>query len=206
MKNKITSIELAQLIAHPDDPNKMSKLNFSKLVNCIKQTKRYEPLIVRPAPDAPGLFQLINGHNRCRALAQLGKKNADCIVWNIDDAQTDLFLATLNRLGGFDRLEKKLNLLKRLSKKFTTPQLAKLLPYSPKQIDRLLNLKKSSPQPAPNTSKNNLKEPLVFFLSQNQYKIIAHALSNAINTKSSTINAAKNAQALTKIAQNFLSV
>ena len=100
MTNSTQSIALDKLAAHPDNPNQQSKVNFAKLVRNIERTGRYEPLIVRPCPDKAERFQIINGYHRCHALAKLGYKTADCIVWDIDNEETDILLTTLNRLGG----------------------------------------------------------------------------------------------------------
>ena len=51
MENRMHSIELEKLIDHPDNPNKMSDSTFRKLVRNIKQSSRYEPIVVRPAPQ-----------------------------------------------------------------------------------------------------------------------------------------------------------
>src|SRR4030042_2854997 len=107
MENEIHKIELAQLDFHPDNPNRQSKVNFARLVRNIERTGRYEPLLVRPCPNKKNRFQLINGEHRCRALAKLGFKTADCIVWDVDDEQTDILLATLNRLRRAGQLFKK---------------------------------------------------------------------------------------------------
>ena len=137
----IQAIAIKKLVPHPDNPNRQSKINFAKLVRNIERTGMYEPLVVRPHPEKKGFFQLINGHHRCRALEQLGYKQANVIVWDIDDEQTDILLATLNRLGGSDELSKKLVLLKRLSENFKTKELGRLLPQTARQIERLVNLK-----------------------------------------------------------------
>jgi ParB/RepB/Spo0J family partition protein len=165
MTNSIKSIPLDKLDAHPDNPNKQSRVNFGKLVRNIERTGLYEPLIVRPSPDKRGHFQIINGHHRCHALTKLGYKSADCIMWEIDDEQTDILLATLNRLGGSDNLGKKLKLLKRLNKRFDGGELAKLLPLKQKQIERLANLKVPS-GPAKINAKHFLS-PLVFAKKRN---------------------------------------
>jgi len=115
MANSIRSIALEKLIAHPDNPNRMSNANLAKLVRNIERTGRYEPITVRPHPQKKDCFQIINGYHRCHALTKLGYKTADCIVWDIDDKQTDILLATLNRL-----------------------------PATAKQIERLTNLKMPS--------------------------------------------------------------
>jgi hypothetical protein len=210
MANSIQSIPLDKLIAHPDNPNRMSKANLAKLVRNIERTGRYEPLIVRPCltsgsttlTTCRGCFQIINGEHRCRALAKLGHKTADCIVWDIDDEQTDVLLATLNRLGGSDELGKKLNLLKRLNKRMESAELAKLLPQTAKQIKRLTNLK--MPSTPPKTDAKCFSNPMVFFVDDTQQETIENALSLAQELGDEKTKAAKRAAALAKIAGYFL--
>jgi len=199
--NSIQSIALDKLDFHPDNPNKQSRVNFAKLVRNIERTGRYEPLVVRPCSEKAGHFQIINGHHRCHALDKLGYETADCIIWDINDEETDILLATLNRLGGSDELGKKLKLLKRLNKKMEAGELAKLLPQTAKQIERLTNLKRPS---AP--AKINAKcfaNPLVFFVNDTQQQQIERALSLVEEPKAEMTKAAKRAAALTHIAGYF---
>ncbi len=204
MTNSIQSIALDKLDFHPDNPNKQSRVNFAKLVRNIDRTGRYEPLVVRPSPKKTGRFQIINGHHRCHALAKLGCETADCIVWDVNDEEADILLATLNRLGGSDQLGKKLKLLKRLNQKMATGQLAKLLPQTAKQIERLTNLKKPGA-----TVKMNAKcfvNPLVFFVNDTQQQQIERALSLVEETEAGMSKAAKRADALAHIAQYFFNM
>ena len=201
MTNSIQSIALDKLEFHPDNPNKQSKVNFAKLVRNIERTGRYEPLIVRPCLKKAGRFQIINGHHRCQALIRLGYETADCIIWDINDEETDILLTTLNRLGGSDQLNKKLKLLKRLNKRLESRELAKLLPQTAKQIERLTNLKRPS---AP--AKINAKcfaNPMVFFVNDAQQQQIERALSLVEEPKAEMTKAAKRAAALAHIAQIF---
>jgi hypothetical protein len=202
MTNKLESITLDKLVRHPDNPNRMSRTNFGKLVRNIERTGRYEPLVVRPCPDKRGCFQIINGEHRCRALAELGYKKADCIIWDVDDEQTDILLATLNRLGGSDGLGKKLALLNRLNKRLEPAKLAKLLPQKQKQIERLTNLKMPA-QPA-KTAAKLFANPMVFFLTDTQHQTVEEALSLAKESKDEKTNIIKNSAALTHIASYFL--
>jgi ParB/RepB/Spo0J family partition protein len=207
MTNSIQSIALDKLVAHPDNPNQQSKVNFAKLVRNIEWTGRYEPLIVRPCPDNTGLYQIINGHHRCHALTKLGYKAAECIVWDIDDEQTDILLATLNRLSGSDQLGKKLKLLKRLNSRLESGELAKLIPQTRKQIERLSNLRMPS-LPAKINAKSSVN-PMVFFLDDRRQQVVEKALSlaeqnnSAIAGKAGT-KAAKRSAALTYMAQHLL--
>lgn len=202
MTNSIRSIALDKLVAHPGNPNRMSKANFRKLVRNIERTGRYEPIVVRPHPEKTGFFQIINGEHRCEALRRLGQKQADAVVWDINDEQTDILLATLNRLGGSDEPGKKLALLQRLNKKMASGQLAKLLPYKRKQIERLVNLKRPT-VPAVKEA-GSFVTALVFFVSDAQRQGIEDALSLVKEPKSKMTNAAKRAAALTHIAGYFL--
>jgi len=205
MTNQIKSIAIDRFVPHPHNPNRMSKANFAKLVRNIKFSGRYEPLVVRPCPDKPDYFQIINGHHRWQALVQLGYEQADTVVWEIDDQQTDVLLATLNRLTGSDVLDRKIALLARLNDNMQSRELAKLLPMNAKQIERLTNLKDSL-QRASRIEHRELSfaNPLVFFVNDKQQKVIERALSFAGQAKELKTKAATNATALTEIAEAYL--
>jgi len=206
MTNSVQSIPIEKLTTHPDNPNEMSKVNFERLVRNIEGSGRYEPLIVRPSPTGEGFFQIINGEHRYRALRKLGYERAECVVWDVDDKQTDILLATLNRLCGSEKLSKKLKLLKRLKRRMETKELAKLLPQSAKQIERLVNLQRPIGPVKIETS--SFANPLVFFVDEHQKKIIEEALSHTdekgcesgkVGTKAS-----RRAAALVQVAEYFI--
>ena len=203
MGNVVQSISLDRLIAHPDNPNRMSKGNFSKLVRNIERTSLYEPLTVRRQGE---YFQIINGHHRLEALKKLGYAAADCVVWDIDDEEVDVLLATLNRLCGRDILDKKLILLRRLNEKMLAQELARLLPLTGKQIERLANLKLPA-LPAKGQAKAGgmcFAVPLVFFVNESQQRIIEEAILKAECTEKEKTKAQRRAEALTKIAEKYL--
>lgn len=202
MSNAIKTIPIDQLVRHPDNPNRMSKATFAKLVRNIKRTGRYEPLVVRPHPGREGFFQVINGHHRLQALKELGHKAADSIVWDIDDEQTQILLATLNRLTGNDVLERKLELLRKLSERMQPKELARLLPQTASQIERLTNLKLPT-GPAPVDS-SAFATPLVFFVNDQQHQVIEQALSAAEQSQVHKTKALQKSASLTHIARFFL--
>ena len=220
MVNQIQSISLEKLVAHPDNPNRMSKGKFAKLLRNIERTGRYEPLVVRPCPykscrccdkrnpndDRKTCFQIINGHNRWRALKELGYKTAEVIIWDVDDQDTDIMLATLNRLGGSDVLDKKLTLLERLNQsafRGQASELTKLVPHTANQIKRLTQLTISDCRKAVDNRKSQTLNPLVFFLSDEQQATVLKALSAQMKEQKKT-KAVKNAAALTSMAQDFI--
>ncbi len=231
-KNRVSRIAIDKLIAHPDNPNRMSKANFAKLVRNIERTGRYEPLIVRPCPqknchscarlsslpasrdrnpddDRKTCFQIINGHHRWQALRELGYETAEAIVWDIDDQHADILLATLNRLGGSDVLDKKMALLKRLNQRMEARELAKLLPQTARQIERLTSILDTRLSIPDEHRASRIKyRALVFFVNDKQQEIVENALSAALTSASEVegqrTKAAKNAAALTYIAQQFI--
>jgi ParB/RepB/Spo0J family partition protein len=202
MSDKIRRVSLEKLRAHPDNPNRMSRGDFSKLVRNIKRTERYEPIVVRPHPRRKGCFQIINGHHRCQALRKLGHKTAQVVVWDVDDEQTDLLLATLNRLHGRDILEKKLALLRRLSGRMATQDLARLVPQTRGQLERLIHLKPLSR--AVIREADAFAAPVVFFVSKEQQRAIEAALSLAAAGSEASSRTARRAAALTQIASHFV--
>jgi len=202
MKNcESKAIAISKLAVHPDNPNVMSEATFGKLVRNIERTGLYEPIVVRPHPKKKDYFQIINGHHRIKALEKLGRKVADCVVWDVGDEQTVVLLATLNRLTGSDVLTKKIELLKELKERFGAVDLAKILPQTRKQIEQLTNLKLNSIHIKVNAE--NFAVPIVFFVSAEQNKIIEEAL-NSIIPKPGQTKTQYRARALTEIAEKFL--
>ena len=202
MGNSIVTIEMERLVAHPDNPNRMCKGNFAKLVRNIKRTGRYEPIVVRPDLQRRDCYQIINGHHRCRALAELGYKEADCVVWDVDDEETDILISTLNRLCGSDEVGKKLALLKRMSERMGMGELAKLLPHTKKQIQHLANFKLPARETNGKLSITS-RNPMVFFLTDEQKRVVEEALS-AVEADNEKTKAIKKANALAYIAKRFL--
>jgi len=192
MSAKIRQIALEKLVSHPDNPNRMSRAAFAKLARNIERTGHYEPLVVRPHPDRRGLFQIINGHHRCHALKKLRHATADVVIWDVDDEQTDLLLVTLNRLGGRDTLSKKLDLLRRLRLRQSPRALAKLLPQTRGQLERLMASKPMAPVTA--QPGDDFAIPVA----------IEQALATAGARADATTRAARRAAGLTTIANCFL--
>ncbi|MCX5647001.1 MAG: ParB/RepB/Spo0J family partition protein [Phycisphaerae bacterium] len=203
MITKIRHIPLDKLVPHPGNPNQMSRGNFQKLVRNIERTGRYEPLVVRPCPGQCGYFQIIHGRHRCEALRQLGHETAEAVVWDIDDEQTDILLATLNRLQGRDTLDKKLALLRRLSVTLEIRQLARLLPQTRGQLDRLVNAKPLAR--GPSGKPGTFVKPMVFFVDATQEHAIEEAISQtATGLPDGQTRALGRAAALTCVARCFL--
>ena len=202
VSNKVRSVGLEKLSAHPGNPNRMSKAAFRKLVRNIKRSGRYEPLVVRPRRGRAGFYEIINGHHRAEALRELGYEAADVVVWDVDDRETDVLLATLNRLGGSDMVDKRAVLLRRLSRRMNGGELAKLLPVSVGQIERLVRL--PVPQAPAGAEGAVFARPMVFFVDGEQQEIIERALSAAAGKAGGDVKAKRRSAALAEMARVYI--
>ena len=201
----IQEIPIELLKEHPENSNFMNAPTAQKLRRHIEQTGRYEPLTVRPHPVEEGKFQVINGHNRLWILRALEYQNVNCIVWKLDDQQTRLYLATLNRLSGQDIPERRAILLDNLLHSFDIDELGFLLTDDRKQIEQLerlahFEIKNFS---ADCNNKGNLKVSFIidFMLDELEAKELNLALDLVINTEKKRIS---RSQALEKLASFYI--
>jgi ParB-like chromosome segregation protein Spo0J len=133
-------VPLGDLTPHPLNSNVMPEDLREKLKAHIKRTGRYPFVVVRPSPEEPGRFQILDGHHRVEILRELGHDEARCDVWNVDDREAKLLLATLNRLEGQDSPIRRAQLIHELLGEMSLPDLAGLLPETDKQLEELESL------------------------------------------------------------------
>ena len=201
----LQDIPVDLLVAHPENSNFMNAEALKKLRRHIERTGRYEPLTVRPHPSEEGKFQVINGHNRLRVLRALNYQTAHCIVWNLDDDHTRLYLATLNRLSGNDIPERRAALLESLLATFDIDELSTLLPDDTKQLEELQRLSRLEPDEVVgrNTGgeKFQVSAILTFMLEESEVKEVNLALDLILNAGKKGLS---RAQALVRLAHFYL--
>lgn len=77
-------------------------------------------------------------------LKELGYKEVDCEVWNVDDKETALLLTTLNRLRGTDDIKKRAALIAEVFYEFSEDyNVTELLPESERSFYSLVESLKS---------------------------------------------------------------
>jgi ParB-like chromosome segregation protein Spo0J len=135
---KVILVPFDQLLPHPLNPNVMSPELKKKLKLHIRSSGRYPPLIVRRLGD--GKFQILDGHQRADVLRELGEDAASCVVWNVNDDEALLLLATLNRLEGQDVPGRRAYLIAELESHHALAELARLLPENEAQLESTLRL------------------------------------------------------------------
>jgi ParB-like chromosome segregation protein Spo0J len=130
-------IPIDDLVAHSLNANVMPDDLREKLRAHIKRSGRYPHIIVRPHPNEPGRYQVLDGHHRLAVLRDLGHTTARCDVWDVDDREAKLLLATLNRLEGQDLPIRRAQLVHELLGDLSLGDLAGLLPESDRQLEEL---------------------------------------------------------------------
>ena len=76
-------VPLDDLVAHPLNSNVMPEDLQEKLRAHIKRTGRYPHVIVRPHPDDPAKYQVLDGHHRLAILkaSATPRSAAMCGTW-----------------------------------------------------------------------------------------------------------------------------
>jgi hypothetical protein len=202
---KIQEIPIELLLEHPENSNFMNAETAQTLRRHIERTGRYEPLTVRPHPSEDGKFQVINGHNRLRVLRALNHQTANCVVWNLDDDQTRLYLATLNRLSGNEVPERRAALMDNLLQAFDVDELTALLPDDKKQIEELRRLSRFEPDEIITriSAEEKLAIPVIltFMVEESEAKEVNLALDLILNTEKEKLS---RSQAFVYLARFYL--
>lgn len=156
---------LEQLRPRTDNANVMPEAMLRKLVAHIERTDRYPHLIVRPMPGEADAYEILDGHHRAEALRRLGRASARCEVWDVDDDEAMLLLATLNRLQGRDDVLKRAHLLEALRQRLGEQRLPEWLPEDAQRLERLRQVRVDPPAPAASIRAGELPAAVTFFLT-----------------------------------------
>lgn len=102
-------------------------------------TKNYPSLIVTPKKEK---FLLLDGWHRFCIAKELGWDKVWCEIWEMEEKQQNLLLATLNRLRGVDDTKKRVVLISSLFQEFGEDKdlLLRLLPESEKSLNAELKM------------------------------------------------------------------
>ncbi|MEM1108246.1 MAG: ParB/RepB/Spo0J family partition protein [Planctomycetota bacterium] len=174
---EVELISLERLRPHPRNSNVMPEAYLRKLAGHLEDTDRYPPVIVRPFD---GEYQIIDGHHRVEALRRIGRDQARCVVWDVDDAEALLLLATLNRLQGQDDPRKRAALVGELNVRTDLKELAERLPENGDRLRKLLRINDAMPTPRPPRPLGDMPVAIHFFMLPEQRQAIERRLREVI--------------------------
>ena len=201
-------ISLDHLLPHPLNTNVMPAEYREKLLTHIRRTGRYPFLVVRSHPTEPGKHQVLDGHHRIGVLRELGYQKARCDVWDVDDREAKLLLATLNRLEGQDLPIRRAQLLHELLGEWNAEDLGGLLPETEAEIRDLHSLlefpaDEIAEQLAAEAEEREKTLPVVihFVVSHEQAELIEAAVERASD---GTVGRDRKARGLANLARHFM--
>lgn len=171
---EIQLIDISELHPHPSNSNVMPDDLLNKLADHLKSSDRYPPLIVRPMPGQPvgegRGYQILDGHHRVKALKQIDRTQARCVVWEVDDKEALLLLATLNRLQGKDDVRRRASLIAELNHQVGMDRLSQQLPEDLNGLNHFLALHDPPRRPRVPLPLENMPMAVYFFLVPEQRK------------------------------------
>ena len=92
---KVTTIPIDKITDFKGHPYHLTMdEDMAKLIDSIKENDMLMPALVRPKED--GTYEMISGHRRKFALSQLGRKEMNVIVRNLDDDQATILMVDSN--------------------------------------------------------------------------------------------------------------
>jgi len=199
---ELQDFALDRLRPHPQNSNVMPEALLKKLADHLETTDRYPPIIVRVHPpefsesledlgpeasrqkggtaagDEPS-YQIIDGHHRVEALRRIGRATARCVVWDVDDAEALLLLATLNRLQGQDDPRKRAALVGRLQEHLDIKALAARLPEDGDRLRKLMRMNEGMPTPRAPQAMGEMPVAVHFFVLPAERRAIERRLREA---------------------------
>jgi len=141
-------------------------------------------------------------------LRELGQSEARCDVWDVNDREAKLLLATLNRLEGQDLPIRRAALIHELLGDMHLVDLAGLLPETDKQLEELHSLLEFPAEEIAalleaeaEESEKTLPQVISFVVTPDQAETIAQAIELASD---GTPGRDRKARGLTNLAKGFL--
>jgi hypothetical protein len=108
---------------------------YRAILSSIREVGMIEPLIVHPQKKSRDVYFLLDGHMRLKALLELGRTEAFCLVANDDDAFT--YNDKINRLS---LIQEHAMILRAVENGIAKEQIAKALGFDVAKIRASLNL------------------------------------------------------------------
>ena len=97
-KSDVRTIAQTAIVPNPLQPRKeFSPDELTELANSIRKNGLLQPLVVRPAKEVAGRYELVAGERRLRAVRKLGWKDVAVVIRDVDD-ETLLVLALVENL------------------------------------------------------------------------------------------------------------
>ena len=86
--NPAQQVAVELLRRNPDQPRRIfGEAELAELTDSVRERGVLQPILVRPAPGAPGEYQIVAGERRWRAAQRAGLHTVPILVRSLDDAE-----------------------------------------------------------------------------------------------------------------------
>ncbi|MFC2066829.1 ParB/RepB/Spo0J family partition protein [Chloroflexota bacterium] len=131
----LIELPINKLREAPWNPNQMDAATLTRLSESLSRYGLVEPLVVRPEEE--GLYEVLSGNQRLKAINSLGFKSVPCVVLNLSDPEAMLLAQALNNLRGEDDQALKGNLIKAILTTIPENRVLSLLPETTESLRSL---------------------------------------------------------------------
>ncbi|NBK98077.1 MAG: ParB/RepB/Spo0J family partition protein [Erysipelotrichia bacterium] len=144
----LADIKIDSLRENPHQPRtSMDQEKLEELKNSILERDLLQPIIVRPLPENPKLFQIIAGHRRTAAMKLLGRNSIPALIMKSDsrDLKIDALIENIQRVD-LSPLDEALAIKEIISDSGMKQQdVAKMLGKSKTYVSQALKIASMSP-------------------------------------------------------------
>ena len=144
----LADIKIESLRENPHQPRtSMDQVKLDELKNSILERDLLQPIIVRPLPENPKLFQIIAGHRRTAAMKLLGRDSIPALIMKSDsrDLKIDALIENIQRVD-LSPLDEALAIKEIISDSGMKQQdVAKMLGKSKAYVSQALKIASMSP-------------------------------------------------------------
>lgn len=138
MSLTVRTVPVDKLHPNPWNPNAMNDRTYQAEKESIGRFGFVDPVTVRPHPELPDAFQIIDGEHRVRAAGELGMGELPIVTLDLGDAEAKKLTVVLNETRGEADTLDLARLLADIAR--TDPNVGEALPYSPEHLSALLEM------------------------------------------------------------------
>lgn len=135
---QVTDLPLASLKHAPWNANHMDTKKLARLRQSIERYGLVENLVVRPVLE--GTYEVIGGNWRFKVLAEMGFREAPCVVIDVDDAHARILAQALNRIDGQEDLGLRAQLVWEILQTVPEQDVLAILPETAESLKALASL------------------------------------------------------------------
>ena len=138
----IRMVGINDVESNPYNPNSMEAEFFEALTAEVKATGMPQPILVRPHPDTPGKFMIVDGEHRWKSSRIAGKKRIAVVVVPYTESEAKVRTLAMNGLRGQNIPIRLARLLVDLHKEYTPAQVRQMTGIGEEEQISVLDLLK----------------------------------------------------------------